>query len=180
MLETLSNYPNSDGRQWKTLYWQQSATMPIHFFSVALVLEVFFPQRLKKEKSNQLRGPSQHYKPRFEAKAYLKIGQKDKSIRLTLNLMALQSNQSIVNYMIEMTTMVKYKTINLKVLIKNNFCLLQNLHINIYNFITSFSVLHVRVLKHSFGLICLFRFSDWWRFLCRIMGNVCFSPGIPL
>ncbi len=26
--------------------------------------------------------------------------------------------------------------------------------------------------KSYFRTICLFRFSDWWRFLCRIMGNV--------
>ncbi len=42
--------------------------------------------------------------------------------------------------------------------------------------VTSFAVLHGsrRALKSSFGVISLILFSDWWRFIYRIMCNVLF------
>lgn len=43
--------------------------------------------------------------------------------------------------------------------------------------ITSFAVLHGsrQALKCSFSTICLSQFSDWWSFLCWIMGYVVFT-----
>ncbi len=59
-------------------------------------------------------------------------------------------------------------TIPLKILIIDNIhkqyilCLLQNI------------VWESRDWRGCSGMICLSQFSDWWRFLCRMMGNVGF------
>lgn len=128
-------------------YFGNSATA--HFYSGLGSGGIFRTGIFKK--SNQLRGASQHYKPRFEAKAYLKIGQKDKRYKTYCVLNGFKEeknyNQSIANYIIEINTMDKYKTSDLNMLInvyRTNFFKFIAKYAQIYDkCITSFTVLHV-------------------------------------